>query len=53
MFHQYFPDNNGVVTFPEYLEFMKGIFSEISDYLGAKATIENKDGLIVFTYMKK
>lgn len=53
MFHRYFPDGNQVASLTDYTDFMKGIFGEIGGYLGAKVSIENKDGLMVFTYMKK
>lgn len=53
MFHKYFADGNGIISFTDYIDFMKGIFTEIGDYLGAKVNLDNKDGMMVFTYIKK
>ncbi|HLN54423.1 MAG TPA: hypothetical protein VK207_00445 [Bacteroidales bacterium] len=53
MLHKYFPDGNEIISFNEYLDCMRGIFTEIGNYLGAKVNIDNKDGVMVFTYIKK
>lgn len=53
MLHQYFPDGNEVASFTDILDCMRGLFTQIGDYLGAKVNIENRDGLVVFNYVKK
>jgi hypothetical protein len=53
MFHKYFSDGNEIISFTDYLDCLRGIFTEIGDYLGAKVNIDNKDGMLVFTYIKK
>jgi hypothetical protein len=53
MFRQYFPEGNEIASFTDCLDCMRGIFTEIGGYLGANVNIENRDGLMVFTYLKK
>ncbi|HLN54727.1 MAG TPA: hypothetical protein VK207_01975 [Bacteroidales bacterium] len=53
MFHNFFPDGNEIVSYTDFLDFLRGIMSEIGDYLGAKVSIDNKDGLLVFNYVRK
>jgi hypothetical protein len=53
MFHKYFPEGSPFASYSEFLEFIKGLNEPIANYMGGTMTMENRDGLLVFTYRKK
>jgi hypothetical protein len=53
MWHRYFPEESPFASYAQFLEFSKGIYEPIADYMGASVKLETKDSLLIFTYKKK
>jgi hypothetical protein len=53
MIHRFFPEGNPFASYGEFVDFMKGLYEPIANYMGATVKIECRDSLMICTYRKK
>ena len=53
MWHKYFPEGKGYVSYNDFNECIKGLMEPISNHMGATFSKETRDSLLIYTFRKK